>query len=108
MVEGTRVDCIIGAARIRDFSTATEVLQAKVMTFVNQVAEIVHGVVDEFHGAPNKNNVDTFLLVWRTEGYQSTFVAKLADMAIVAFSRILGAVHSSRILAAYRTHPGLQ
>merc|ERR1712050_537577 len=35
MVEGTRVDCIIGAARIRDFSTATEVLQSKVMTFVN-------------------------------------------------------------------------
>ena len=25
MVEGTRVECIIGATRIRDFSTATEV-----------------------------------------------------------------------------------
>ena len=27
MVEGTRVECIIGATRIRDFSTATEVLR---------------------------------------------------------------------------------
>eukprot|EP00971_Amphidinium_carterae_P073464 1452546-Amphidinium_carterae.1 len=43
-----------------------QVLQAKVMTFVNQIAEIVHGVVDEFHGAANKNNGETFLLVWRT------------------------------------------
>merc|ERR1719261_1134543 len=47
MVEGTRVECIIGYARIRDFSTATEVLRGNVMTFVNQIAEIVHGVVDE-------------------------------------------------------------
>ncbi|CAJ1454397.1 unnamed protein product [Effrenium voratum] len=68
MVEGTRVECIIGATRIRDFSTATEVLQAKVMTFVNQIAEIVHGVVDEFHGAANKNNGDTFLMIWRVMG----------------------------------------
>merc|ERR1719215_1270431 len=65
MIEGTRVDCIIGALRIRDFSTATEVLQSKVMTFVNQIAEIVHGVVDEFHGYASKNNGDFFLMVWR-------------------------------------------
>ena len=47
MVDGHRVDCIVGVARILNFSTATEVLQGKVMTFVNQIAEIVHGVVDE-------------------------------------------------------------
>merc|ERR1719487_305201 len=55
MVEGTRVECIIGCARIRDFSTATEVLRGRVMTFVNQISEIVHGIVDETHGAANKN-----------------------------------------------------
>merc|ERR1740117_1506796 len=67
MVPGSRVNCIIGVARVRDFSTATEVLQAKIMTFVNQIAEIVHGVVNEFHGAPNKNNGDSFLIIWRLE-----------------------------------------
>merc|ERR1719378_1387751 len=40
MIPGTQVDCVIGVARVRDFSTATEILQAKIMTFVNQVAEI--------------------------------------------------------------------
>merc|ERR1719412_2173581 len=70
MVDGTRVECVIGVTRVRDFSTATEVLQAKVMTFVNQIAEIVHGVVDEFHGAANKNSGDTFLMIWRTSEWE--------------------------------------
>eukprot|EP00440_Ansanella_granifera_P046420 gb/GFBE01050273.1/.p1 GENE.gb/GFBE01050273.1/~~gb/GFBE01050273.1/.p1 ORF type:complete len:1006 (+),score=225.91 gb/GFBE01050273.1/:1-3018(+) len=107
MVPGARVDCIIGSARIRDFSTATEVLQGKVMTFVNQIAEIVHGLVNEFHGAPNKNSGDRFLLIWRLGGLTADQQTRLADMAMVAFVRILGCCHNNKILADYRTHPGL-
>lgn len=33
MVEGTRVECIIGATRIRDFSTATEVGKSSLNVF---------------------------------------------------------------------------
>jgi class 3 adenylate cyclase len=108
MVAGSRVDCIVGLVRIRDFSVATEVLQGKVMTFVNQVAEIVHGIVDEFAGAANKNNGETFMLVWRTEGYRVAEAAKAADMSLVAFAKVLGAVHRSRTLAIYRGHPALK
>jgi len=104
MVPGSRVDCIIGSASIRDFSTATEVLQGKVMTFVNQIAEIVHGLVCEFHGAPNKNSGDRFLLIWRLGDEQQT---RLADMAVVSCVRILGCTHSNKTLAEYRGHPGL-
>lgn len=107
MVSGFKVECILGKARIRNFSTATEVLQGKVMTFVNQIAEIVHGVVDEFHGAANKNNGDFFLLIWRLPE-ESDLVARMADMSMIAFARIYGAVHSSYVLAAYRGHPALQ
>jgi len=108
MVEGMRVECIIGCTRIRDFSIATEVLQQKVMKFVNQIAEIVHGVVDEFHGAANKNNGDMFLVIWRTsEQDDEEVAAKIADMSMLAFARILGALHRSETLAEYRTHPGL-
>lgn len=108
MIPGTRVECIVGKAGIRDFSTATEVLQAKVMTFVNQVAEIVHGVTDEYHGAANKNNGDTFLLIWRTSGLDEELCKKFADLALSAFAKILGAIHRSPVLANYRGHPGLQ
>ena len=33
--------------------------------FVNQVAEVVHSVVDKFQGSANKNIGDAFLLVWK-------------------------------------------
>jgi class 3 adenylate cyclase len=109
MIAGKRVECIIGHARIRDFSTATEVLQGKVMTFVNQVAEIVHGVVDQHHGAANQNNGNTFLLIWRIpDGMDSEKVSKLGNMSLVAFAKIFGAIHRSPVLATYRGHPGLQ
>merc|ERR1719356_842674 len=98
MIPGTHVDCVIGVARVRDFSTATEVLQAKIMTFVNQVAEIVHGVVNDFHGAPNKNNGDAFLIIWRLDSDLSkadspqtsyNMTTRLADMSVAAFAMIL-------------------
>merc|ERR1712032_548260 len=108
MISGSRVDCILGNARIRDFSTFTVVLQGAVMTFVNQVAEIVHGVVDEYQGAVNKNNGDTFLIIWRCPDRPPEEVTKLAEMSLLAFSIVLGAVHRSPVLCQYRSHPGLQ
>lgn len=108
MVPGVKVECIIGIVRIRDFSTATEVLQTKIMTFVNQIAEIVHGVVDEYHGAANKNNGDMFLIIWRLEGVDVIRKTRMAEMSVVAFAKILGSLHTSSVLAEYREHPGLQ
>lgn len=34
------------------------------MLFVNNIADIVHTMVDRFGGAANKNIGDAFLLVW--------------------------------------------
>lgn len=107
MVPGTRVECILGCARIKDFSIATDVLLNKVLTFVNQIAEIVHGVVDEYHGAANRNSGDMFLVIWRTSDDEED-ATKLADMSMLASARILGSVHASPILAEYRRHPGFQ
>merc|ERR1712232_1431165 len=84
-----------------------------VMRFVNQVAEIIHGVVDSCHGAPNKNNGDLFLSVWVLHNESggslpATRVSKLADMAMLASSLIVAAIHRSAVLAPYKTHPGIQ
>lgn len=35
------------------------------MIFVNTIASIVHGNVDKYGGAANKNIGDAFLLVWK-------------------------------------------
>ncbi|CAK9011869.1 unnamed protein product [Durusdinium trenchii] len=158
ILPGLRVDCVIGLCRVQDFSTATEVLQGRIMTFVNQIAEIIHGVVDEFHGvslarsvflagsrSPNKNSGDQFLVIWRMDtetvreargrgrasrrwhtpqsidvGWRGPPISeddeeekkeksrRIAEMSILAFCKILGALHRSALLADYRTHPGLQ
>eukprot|EP00927_Polykrikos_kofoidii_P027642 TRINITY_DN24245_c0_g1_i1.p1 TRINITY_DN24245_c0_g1~~TRINITY_DN24245_c0_g1_i1.p1 ORF type:complete len:956 (+),score=167.15 TRINITY_DN24245_c0_g1_i1:203-3070(+) len=110
MIPGVRVDCIIGIARVRDFSTATEVLQAKIMKFVNQISEIVHGVVDGYHGAANKNYGEFFLIIWQfsRSGVVQQNKQRIAEMSVCAFARALAAVHRSTTLASYRGHPGLQ
>lgn len=43
----------------------TEVLEQNIMTFVNQIAEIVHMNIDLYQGASNKNLGEAFLFVWR-------------------------------------------
>merc|ERR1740138_1922482 len=49
-----------------------------------------------------------FLLVWRISDQVDHMVTRMADMATIAFAKILGAVHRSPILATYRGHPALQ
>jgi len=107
MVPGQKVDAIIGFCHIRHFAHATQVLKEKVMLFVNQVGEIVHGCVDDYHGAPNKNMGDAFLLVWRLSGVPHERQKKLADMAIMSFVRIVAEINKSPLLAEYRGHPGM-
>jgi class 3 adenylate cyclase len=65
ILPGQKIIAIFGFCDIRNFTDATEVLQEGVMVFVNEIGEIVHGVVDQFSGAPNKNIGDAFLLVWK-------------------------------------------
>jgi len=119
MVPGRRRECIVGILRVRDFSSATEVLQSKVMMFSNQLAEIVHGVCSEFGGAPNKNTGESFLVIWKLDeeheqqmmpesGEVSHSARKMSEGSMIAAATIVGAVHRSPLLGSYREHPGLQ
>ena len=65
MLPGQKIIGIFGFCDIRNFTDATEELQEGVMLFVNEIGEIVHGLVDQFQGAANKNIGDAFLLVWK-------------------------------------------
>jgi class 3 adenylate cyclase len=121
MIPGRSVYCILGVARIKNFSTANEVLKGSIMTFANQIAEIVHGVVNEYHGAANKNNGDSFLLIWRMSEDEHIYdvagkllesrrflFTRMAELSLVSFARVIGSLHHSPLLAEYRRHPLLQ
>merc|ERR1719262_44091 len=91
MIPGNKVEAVFGFCDIRNFTDTTEVLQDKVMVFVNQVAEIVHNIVDTWHGAANRNIGDAFLIVWRIhDDYIPPLTIaqmrrKMAEMSVISF-----------------------
>lgn len=76
LAHGRKVEAIFGFCDIRRFTDATEVLQERVMQFVNVVAHIVHSKVRRYHGNPNKNIGDAFLLVWKATPTRSMATAE--------------------------------
>jgi len=107
LVPGSKVEAIYGWCGIRHFATTTDVLQENTMVFVNQVAEIVHRIVDEHLGAANKNVGEAFLLVWRIGLYERDVQSKVADLAVLSFIQVVAELNRDRQLAQYREHPAL-
>jgi hypothetical protein len=65
MIEGQRTYAVFGFTDIRNFAVHTEVLQTRIMAFVNQIAEIAHSQVDLYGGSANKNLGEAFLMTWK-------------------------------------------
>jgi class 3 adenylate cyclase len=102
-----RVHGIFGYVEVKDFMNATEVLQGKVMVYVNQIAEIVHAMIDEFLGFPNKNLGDAFLVVWKLDINDEERCVRICDLSLMMGVKLMAAVHKSPVLWEYRSHPGL-
>ena len=62
---GVRTYAIFGFCILEDFIATMEVLETDIMTYVNQVAEITHSMVDRYGGSANKNIGEAFLCVWK-------------------------------------------
>jgi len=121
MIPGTKVVAIFGFCDIRNFTDATEILQEGVMVFVNEIGEIVHGLVDQFSGSANKNIGDAFLLVWkfpdedqeldpltdRIHLKDNTRVRQIADMSVISFLKIIAQIRRSRKLVKYQENKKL-
>jgi class 3 adenylate cyclase len=132
MLPGKRKEAIFGFCDIRNFPIINQALQEKTMVFVNEVADIVHSIVDRFGGAANKNIGDAFLLVWRLSNV-ATFLSKkkssifesrrdnrisvasinfkmittqiMADLSVLAFLKIIIRINKDRRILAYQNEP---
>ena len=78
------------------------------MVFVNEIADIAHTLVDQMTGAANKNIGEAFLFVWRFPTELTTTdpnggitltgspkIRQYADLAIIAFVKIVGSIRLS-------------
>lgn len=121
-LKGKKLYGIFGFCDIRNFTDATEVLQQDVMLFVNNIAEIVHSIVDRYGGSANKNIGDAFLLVWKFNenvGYfleeeEQQLIPKtnkrvndFCDLALISFSKIIAKINRAPKILNYRTDPRL-
>ena len=115
MMPGKRTMAIYAFCDIRNFTDTTEALQEEVMIFVNEIARIVHGIVNEHLGMPNKNIGDAFLLVWKipeTETYEdidrnisiadSFIVNNLADISLIAVLKVIAKLNREPKILNYR------
>ena len=121
MIVGKKVCAIYGFCDIRNFTDTTEILQEKVMVFVNSIAEIVHEISSEYGGSANKNIGDAFLLVWKFKEtftyvnkntnelcvYNCEQVNQLCDMALISIIKILAKIYKSYVLDKYRKNEKL-
>ena len=101
MIAGNKMIAIFGFCDIRQFTDTTEILQEGVMLFTNEIASIVHGKVDLYQGAANKNIGDAFLLVFKFADADilrhenevelnpaSKHVQEIADLSLISFVKI--------------------
>ena len=107
MIAGKKVMAIYGLCDIRNFTDTTEILQEKVMVFVNEIAEIVHENISEYGGSANKNIGDAFLLVWKFDDkftytskktkeicvYNCEQVNQLCDMSLISIIKIFAKIY---------------
>ena len=115
MLQGKKMFGVFGFCDIRNFTDATEILKKEVMDFVNEIAHIVHSIVDMHFGTSNKNIGDAFLLVWKVpeselevdENGQIKAIAKfrtklITDLSILSFIKIISEISKSKVLSKYR------
>ena len=130
-IPGEKIIGIYGFCDIRNFTDATEVLQTKVMTFVNRIASIVHTNVVKFGGTPNKNIGDAFLFAWKLTSFKDEpsfanrlhdylnretnelssdefdSISMLSDLSVYSILKIIAKTNSYKQILAYREHKGL-
>jgi class 3 adenylate cyclase len=64
------VFAIFGFADVRGFSDVTEALGPKLLSFTNQIADLIHEIVHKHKGGSNKNLGNAFLFVWKPSASQ--------------------------------------
>jgi len=106
MIPGRKIEAIFACIRIENFPLVACILQDKVMQFVNQICEIVYGIVDEYHGLVNRSNGDTFQVIWKLST-DSKKNMQIHDMAVAACAKIFTAIGRSIALREYSGLPPL-
>jgi len=114
---GQRTYAVFGFCILEDFIATMEVLEEEIMTYVNQVAEITHSMVDRYGGSANKNIGEAFLCVWKfhdpdeiedmdiKNNYNNKHIGKenqiVADLSVFSFLKVIAKLNKYRHIRDY-------
>ena len=118
VMPGERRYIIIGFCVFDDFIKTTEVLQTDIMTYVNEMAEIVHSIIDRYGGSVNKNLGEAFLLIWKwpqpkqieemdlnDQTFDNKIISKpnqiAVDLSVLSFLKILAKINKYKHILKY-------
>lgn len=129
---GKKVICLYGFADIKMFTEVSEKLKEDVITFINEIANILSPIIDYHTGGTNKNLGEAFLFVWRFREQDTTIVwdydpdgnlrqnVKLkefadknnlitsrCDLALLSFIKCIIQVYQAPNMNKYKTDPRL-
>ena len=118
MSSGKKVCAIYAFCDVRNFTGLTEILQEKVMVFVNDIAEIIHQIAFEYGGSINKNIGDAFLLVWKfnknftyfskknreLKVYNCEQINQICDMALISIIKMFAEIKKSEELEKFQNN----
>eukprot|EP01022_Parablepharisma_sp_SALTPOND_P009652 TRINITY_DN139_c0_g1_i11.p1 TRINITY_DN139_c0_g1~~TRINITY_DN139_c0_g1_i11.p1 ORF type:complete len:937 (-),score=64.55 TRINITY_DN139_c0_g1_i11:7171-9981(-) len=104
MVPGAKMCAVFGFCIINSFAEATELLQTKVILYLNQIAETVHSTVDKYLGSTNKNIGEAFLVLWKFQDddieftpagpvSKSRVATTTVDLALFAYLKIIAKIN---------------
>lgn len=124
MMPGVKTYAIFGFCILNHFNESTEVLQTEIMSYVNQVAEITHSMVDRYGGSANKNIGDAFLMVWKFHNpkqiqdmdergkFESSRVSLqnqvIADVSVFSFLKIIAKLNKYNHILKYNKNKEMQ
>jgi len=112
MVPGVKLCAVFGFCIINSFAETTELLQTKVIIYLNQIAEIIHSTVDKYFGATNKNIGEAFLLLWKLEDFdidyttngpvaKSRIATTTVDLALFAYLKIIAKINKLKHILSF-------
>lgn len=67
VIPGQKIFAVFAFISLREFSALEDLLNSKLLIYVNKLSRIVHCQVEKYQGAINKNLGDSFLAVWKFE-----------------------------------------
>lgn len=119
IMPGLRTYAVFGFCILEDFIATMEVLETDIMTYVNQVAEITHSMVDRYGGSANKNIGEAFLCVWKfpdpdeieamdlnEQQFNNEEISpdnqRVADLSIFSFLKVIAKLNKYRHILKYR------